>query len=219
MSCKSEPSSSASGQTGQPPTPAAERGTSAAPTAQPASAKAAPEHGSAPAAVGPRTLEKLPDGRVALGPFALKLPSDWSEVPSTSNMRAAQFRLPAPSGGEAEIIVYYFGESGAGSVDANINRWVSQFKQADGSAVARDAAKIEKTTLAGQEATLVSVSGRYVATPPGGGATVDKPNQSMLAAIVPSPSGPYYFRLLGDAAVVDAQAPRFREALASLTLR
>jgi hypothetical protein len=116
------------------------------------------------------------------------------------------------------MIVYHFGQSGAGGVDANIDRWVSQFQKPDGSKASRDGAKIEKKQLAGQEVTLVSLSGRYVATPPGGGTPVDKPDQTLYAAIVPSPRGPYYCRMLGSTSAVQAQAPTFQKALASLQL-
>lgn len=163
----------------------------------------------------PRPLEKLADGRVVLGPFTAVVPAGWLEKPSTSSMRAAQFQLPASTGGEAEVIVYYFGESGAGSEQDNINRWVSQFKQPDGKP-SSEVAKIEKEEVAGRPATLVSVSGRYVAPAMPGGEPSDKPDQSLLAAIVPSPRGPYYFRLIGHAAAVSASAPHFREMLGSL---
>ena len=47
---------------------------------------------------------------------------------------------------------------------------------------------------------------------------VDKPDQSLVAAIVPSPRGPYYFRLIGSKAAVAAQEAPYRQALASLKL-
>jgi hypothetical protein len=142
-------------------------------------------------------------------------PPSWTEKPSTSSMRAAEFQLPNVGAAEAEVIVYYFGESGAGSVQANIDRWLSQFEQPDGKP-SSDAAKVEKAQLAGQEATLISVSGRYVAPAMPGGKPVDKPDQSLLAAIVNSPNGPYYFRLIGGQAAVASHAAPFREMLASL---
>lgn len=174
-------------------------------------------HGTPPAAaqMAPRSLEKRADGRVGLGPFTMVVPAGWTEKPSTSSMRAAQFQLPAAEGGDAEVVVYYFGETGAGSVQANIDRWVSQFKQPDDKP-STSAAKIEKATFAGQEASVVSVSGRYVAPAMPGGPPVDKPDQSLVAAIVPSPKGPYYFRLVGSKAAVAAQEPEFRKALGSL---
>jgi len=192
--------------------------------ANPHAAGAAPQgasppnaHGTPPSAAqtAPRTLEKRADGRVALGPFSMVVPAGWTENPSTSSMRAAQFRLPAPEGGEAEVIVYYFGQTGAGSVQANIDRWVNQFKQPDDKPSA-SVAKIEKATFAGQESSVVSVSGRYVAPAMPGGPPTDKPDQSLVAAIVPSPQGPYYFRLVGSKAAVAAQEGPFREALGSL---
>lgn len=172
-----------------------------------------PPSGAAPPGA-PRTLDKLADGRVALGPFSMLVPADWTEKPSTSGMRAAQFQLPGAPG-DAEVIVYYFGEAGAGSVQANIDRWLSQFKQPDGKP-SSEVAKIEKAQYAGRDATLISVSGRYVAAAMPGGQAVDKPDQSLLAAIVESPKGPYYFRLIGSESAVTARAPQFREALSSL---
>ena len=41
----------------------------------------------------------------------------------------------------------------------------------------------------------------------------------IMPAIVPSPKGPYYFRLIGSKAAVAAQEPEFRKALASLKLQ
>jgi hypothetical protein len=169
-----------------------------------------------PTQTAPRILDKLTGGRVALGPFSLQVPADWTEKPSVSNMRAAQFELPGAPG-EVEVLVYYFGQNGAGSVQDNVDRWLSQFSQADGKP-SNEAAKVEQATLAGQEATLVSVSGRYVARAMPGGQSVDKPDQSLVAAIVPSPRGPYYFRLIGAQAAVAAQAEKFRGMLASLRL-
>ena len=168
---------------------------------------------------GPRTLEKLPDGRLALGPFTLAAPAGWTEKPITSSMRAADFVLSTDKGAEAELIVYYFGEGGAGGVQANLDRWLEQFQQPSGKP-SKDVAKIEKTTLAGQEATIVSVSGRYVAMAmPGATEAADKADQALLAAIVASPKGPYYFKLVGAKKTVDASAPKLRAMLASLKLR
>jgi hypothetical protein len=180
--------------------------------------KAASEHDSLqPRLIEPHSLTKLEGGRVGLGPFSLQVPGDWKEKPSVSSMRSAEFELPT-SNGQAEVVVYYFGDNGAGSVQDNIDRWVSQFTQPDGKP-SRDVAKIEQASFAGQQASLVSVSGHYAARAMPGGQATDKDNQALLAAIVPSPKGPYYFRLIGDRAAVDAQAPKFRELLGSLKLQ
>lgn len=193
--------------------PANPHGTGAAP----ASPGAPNAHGTPPSAAQtpPRSLEKRADGRASLGPFSMVVPAGWKENPSTSSMRAAQFQLPSADGGEAEVIVYYFGQTGAGSEQANIDRWVNQFKQPDGKP-SSSVAQIEKSTFAGQESTVVSVSGNYVAPAMPGGPPTDKPDHSLVAAIVPSPQGPYYFRLVGPKAAVAAQEKAFRDALGSL---
>jgi hypothetical protein len=186
--------------------------------ANPHGEPAGPPHASVPKATGPKTLDPLPDGRLALGPFALALPKDWTTKPVTSSMRAADLVLPAKPGAEAELIVYYFGAQGAGSIDDNLDRWFGQFDQPDGKK-SRDVAKIEKTKFAGQTATYVSVAGHFAAEAMPGTEAVDKQNQALLAAIVDSPSGPYYFKLVGAKTTVDAQAAAFRGMLDSLKLR
>jgi len=176
-------------------------------------------HVGVPQPTEPKTLDKLPDGRLALGPFSLAAPADWTVKPVTSNMRAADFALSAKPGAEAELIVYYFGPSGAGSIDSNLDRWLGQFQQPDGKP-SREVAKIEKTKFGGQDATYVSVTGRFVAQAmPGASEAVDKPDQALLAAIVASPSGPYYFKLVGAKSTIDASAAAFRAMLGSLKLR
>ncbi len=170
----------------------------------------------------PKLLEKLPDGRSVIGPFSLVVPKEWTVKPVTSSMRAADFivsDVSAKPGQEAELIVYYFGETGAGSIEDNLDRWLGQFQQASGKP-SKDVAKIEKSKIAGEDVTTVSVTGRYVAAAmPGSSDTVDKQDQSLLASIIGSPSGPYYFKLVGAKATVAANAARFRAMLASIQIK
>lgn len=191
---------------------------SAAPA--PAAAPAPNPHASIPQTTEPKSLETLADGRVGMGPFTFVAPKGWTAKPVTSNMRAGDFTLPAAKPGEdAELIIYYFGDHGAGSVDDNLDRWLGQFEQPDGKK-SRDVAKIEKTKFAGQDATYVSVGGHFQAQAMGGATqAIDTPNGALLAAIIDSPSGPYYFKLVGAKPTVDAQAAAFRAMLDSLKLR
>ena len=211
FACKSGPSTAESTATG-----ALAAAPSAASPDHSVSDQSASDHSVGPRIVYPHGLAPLAQGRSGLGPYSLQVPADWKAKPSVSNMRAAEFELPAANG-QAEVIVYYFGESGAGSVQANIDRWVSQFTQPDGKP-SSEVTKVEQATFAGQAASLVSLSGHYAARAMPGGEAVDKADQSLLAAIVPSPKGPYYFRLMGDRAAVAAQTGKFRELLSSLKL-
>ncbi len=196
----------------RPPAPAPADTTAASPAAP------APAHAMAVVHTEPRAPERQADGRVVLGAFTMAAPPAWVAKPVTSSMRVADFMLPGAAG-QAELVIYYFGAAGAGSIDANVERWLGQFTQPDGRTT-REVATIEHTRLSGQDATLVSVAGHYhAAAMPGGDAVVDKDDQALLAAIVASPSGPYFFKLVGPKATVDENAAAFRATLGSLQLR
>lgn len=56
----------------------------------------------------------------------LKIPENWKEEKTTSNMRAAQFALPD----DVQLVVFYFGGP-TGGIKANIERWIGQFEDKD----------------------------------------------------------------------------------------
>jgi hypothetical protein len=179
----------------------------------------APQPNTVPQATAPKMLEKGADGRSVLGPFTLAAPKEWIEKPITSSMRAAQYVWSEKAGEQAELVVYYFGEGGAGGVEANLERWLGQITQANGKP-SKDIAKIEKTKIAGQDATIVSVGGRLTTQQmPGGPPPVDMADAMLLAAIVNSPTGPYYFKATGSKKTVEANNARFRAMLASMKLK
>src|SRR6266404_2072893 len=94
------------------------------------------------------------------GDLRFKTPGGWlSETPSSS-MRVAQYRLPAAEGDSeaASLVVYYFGPGQGGSVEANLDRWISQILQADGSS-SKSKARTETMTVNGMKTTLLDVSG------------------------------------------------------------
>lgn len=137
----------------------------------------------------------------------LTLPRVWKSVEVKSKMRLAQFTVQEKQKGpaEAELVVYYFGKKEVGSVDANIDRWVGQFKDAK-----REEAKIEKLSDP-MEITVFDLSGTYVAeTRPGSGERVNQPDSRMLAAVICTPNGPHYLKLVGPAATVGDWEKEFR---------
>jgi hypothetical protein len=162
----------------------------------------------------PKSLDKLPDGRYALGPYGLTLPEGWALKPVTSSMRMADFTF-----GDGEMIVYYFGHDGAGSNDDNINRWLG-FVTPAGGKQARDVAKIDpKVKVNGLDATVMTIAGHY--SDPGmmGSPPVDIADGGMLCAIVPSSEGPLYFKGFGPEKTLEANAAKFRALLASMKPR
>jgi hypothetical protein len=127
-------------------------------------------------------------------------PAEWTEQASASPMRVTEFQLPRVAGDaeHVELVVFYFGGSG-GSVDANLQRWVNQMEQPDG----RSSFEVASTTgfdANGLAVTLLDVPGTYVAAVrPGAGTQLNKPDFRLLAAVVETPAGPYFFKLTGPA--------------------
>ena len=127
-----------------------------------------------------------------------RVPPGWMEEERTSSMRVTQYRLPKAPGDteDASLVLYYFGQGQGGSTTANIDRWISQMKQPDGSPV--KGAKDEQLAANGLKVTTVDLSGTYVAeTAPGSGTFHNKPDYRMRAAVVETPNGPYFVKLVG----------------------
>lgn len=127
-------------------------------------------------------------------------PDEWNELTPASSMRVTEFQLPRVAGDaeDVELAVFYFGGSG-GSVEANLQRWVSQMEQPDG----RSSFEVAATTgfdANGLAVTVLDVAGTYVAAVrPGSPTQLNKPGFRLLAAVVETPEGPYFFKLTGPA--------------------
>ncbi|MCZ6632606.1 MAG: hypothetical protein O7G87_04315 [bacterium] len=142
-----------------------------------------------------------------LGGLSVMVPQGWVIEKPASQMRKAQYRVSG-AGGDAELVVTYFGTRGAGPVGANIKRWQGQFGHVNG--------LVTEQTINGLKATILDVRGTYSNTMPMGGGSESKPNYRMLAAIVQSPSGPFYFKLTGPQATVGESTQLFDRYLKSL---
>lgn len=158
---------------------------------------------------GPAGHITTPDSHVSglvdlvdVGGLRFKAPESWEYEHPSSGMRRAEFGVRGDEG-TAGLVVYFFGNQGAGSAQANIDRWVGQFKNPDGSAVTTP--KPVTRTIAGLDVTQVEVAGTYVGGMGAGSPTEDgQPGQRMIATIVRTPQGPFYFKFLGaDKTVVE----------------
>jgi hypothetical protein len=136
------------------------------------------------------------------GSLLFTAPKSWQPRGAASSMRVAEFAVPRSSGDseDAEVIVYYFGGSG-GSVDANIERWVGQFRSASGGPVASP--QRMSVVNGNLKITAIDVAGTYVAeVRPGAPERFNKPNFRMRAAVIETPKGPYFVKLTGPAQTV-----------------
>jgi hypothetical protein len=127
------------------------------------------------------------------------VPAGWIEEERSSAMRVAQYNLPRAEGDteNGSVVLYYFGPGQGGSTAANIERWVGQMKQADGRS-SKSVAKEESFEVNGLKVATIDVGGTYVAeTMPGSGTFENKPAYRLMAAVVETPNGPYFLKLVG----------------------
>ncbi|MBZ5563201.1 MAG: hypothetical protein LAP13_12380 [Acidobacteriia bacterium] len=142
-------------------------------------------------------------------------PARWS-VGAARPMRVATYQIPPAAGDSepAECAVYFFGTGQGGGVEANLDRWATQFAQPDG----RPAVPQEKDrTINGITLHTIHVEGTYLAA--GGPMTTvtqTKPGYAMLGAIVEAPQGLVFFKFTGPAKTVSDGQAEFDAMLGSL---
>lgn len=148
------------------------------------------------------------------GTLTFTKPAAWTNRAAASSMRVADFVVPkAPGDSEdGEVIIYYFA-GGGGSVEANLQRWASQFQST------KDPVRTT-ATVNGLNLTSLDVSGTYVAEMrPGSSEHYNKPGFRMRATVVETPKGPYFIKLTGPAKTVDSAGAAFDEFLHSLAFK
>lgn len=147
------------------------------------------------------------------------VPEGWLTRAPSSSMRVAEFTLPRAEGDpeDADLVLYFFGGTG-GSVEANLERWLGQVTQPDGRA-SRDVARTTTFSTNGLRITLLDVAGTYVAeVAPGSSERHNKPGFRLQAAVIQTPDGPYFVKLVGPERTVQKQDASFTTFLKSMSV-
>jgi hypothetical protein len=139
------------------------------------------------------------------------VPEAWKSSKPTSAMRKAQISAPPAKGDSApaELVLFVF-EGGAGSVEANIDRWRRQFTDEDGDPAKVETAKVKAKNV---EVTRVEASGTYK-DPFAAGAA--KPGYRLFGAIVQTDRAGYFFKMVGPEATMKSLKPDFDAMLSSI---
>jgi len=144
-------------------------------------------------------------------------PANWRSE-AQRPMRLATYSIPHASADSenGECGVYYFGPGQGGSVQANLDRWIGQFFEADGKS-SKSAAKVENRSVHGLKITTVDVSGAYT----GMGGPMGQPGKPMpgyrlLGAIVEGSQGSVFFKFTGPAKTVAQNQSAFSRMLDSI---
>jgi hypothetical protein len=134
-------------------------------------------------------------------------PAGWTSKGATQ-MRAATYPV-----GDAECVIYFFGQGQGGSVEANMTRWSGQFTVNGKPA----AAKTGKKTIHGLNVSTMDVTGTYAGMS-GGAMTPDAPKADtrMLAAIVEGPGGNIFVKFTGPAKTIAANLAKYDALLNSI---
>ncbi len=150
-----------------------------------------------------------------------KAPAEWVVEKPSSSMRLAQYELPKAEGEseDASLVLYFFGENQGGSVQANLERWVSQFEQPDGSSSSAKA-KLETITVNRLKISTIDLAGTYVGeTAPGSGVRHNNPDYRLRAAVVETPKGAYYVKLVGPTKTVNRWEKEYNSYLQSFEFK
>jgi hypothetical protein len=131
-------------------------------------------------------------------------------------MRRAELRVAPVEGDKepAELVVTAFG-GGGGGVDANVQRWRGQFKDADG-----NPPQIEVRTVKGRniDVTRVETAGHYYPMQfPGRPKEPDRANYRLLGAIVQTPDVGYFLKMIGPDKTMKTAKGDFDQMIASIS--
>jgi hypothetical protein len=140
-------------------------------------------------------------------------PPEWKRAEKGGVMRKATYVVPRAAGDkeDGDLGVFYFGAGQGGGLEANVDRWVKQFK-----GTKLEDVKRADRSIGGLVAHTVEIaSGTYDAGPMGGGKG-PKEDYALLGAIVDAPSGSYFFKLVGPKATVAKARKSFLALLDSI---
>jgi hypothetical protein len=161
-----------------------------------------------------RSADQAAKTFVVGGAYQLTAPAAWISREPRTRIVEHEFAIPAAKGDEQDGRMTVMGAGGG--IEANIQRWYDQFTQPDGAST-KDRAKIEKRTIAGQEVTIVDLSGTYMDRPGPMAPGVERPNYRMLAAIVETKkNGSHFFKFYGPQKTVTDNSEAFSKMLDSL---
>jgi hypothetical protein len=148
------------------------------------------------AALGLVAADEPKTQTIDAGGLAFTAPASWKKAEKIDQMRQAQLAIAAVEGDgyPGELVVFAF-PGAAGGVDANVERWRSQFRGKDG-----EPPKAEVKTVPGQNVNVsrVEIAGDYEPPRfPGRPAQPARANARLLGAIVITEETGYFIRLIG----------------------
>ena len=133
-----------------------------------------------------------------------EVPSDWKEVPG-GQFLVAKFMLAGATNAQASVNVSMSSGDGGGML-ANVNRWRNQLGL--GPLTEADLAKeVQPLDLPGGKASLADVTGPDAK---------DGQRARLLAVVIPRSGNTWFYKLMGNAQVVQQQKDAFMKFVQSV---
>ncbi len=135
------------------------------------------------------------------------VPAGWVTEAPSSEMRKAQYALPAAEGDAegGQCAVFNFGPGQGGDIQSNVDRWAIQFTGPGGHLTPA----IAETMVAGRKVLKVTMEGTFNASTMTGGDAAAKPGTLLLGAIVEGPDSNWFFKCTGPSKTMQAHRKEF----------
>ena len=152
----------------------------------------------------PAPTVKVAGAKLEFENVSMTTPENWINEKPTSSMRVVQYFLKNDE--ETTIVGSYFGNKGM-MVDENIQRWEQQFSKVD---------KKDKQDMSGGKVVMVTMTGTFKKKASMMSEDFSEvPNYMMLAAIVQTNNGPYFFKMVGTKTLLTNEINNFKKFLGS----
>jgi len=154
---------------------------------------------------------------LAEGRLDFQAPKVWEQKKPRFNIVEAEFEAKSskPDTASARLTIMASG----GSIEQNLERWVGQFSQEDGSTT-EDHMKQTEEKINGMQVYLVDITGTYAdsAGPFAGNATQRKGYRMVGAIVETKLAGNYYFKMYGPQETIEEHQKRFLEMVKSVKM-
>jgi hypothetical protein len=147
--------------------------------------------------------------------MTFEAPASWKPSPPSGRMRRAQLKVEPIEGDSypAELVVFAF-SGGAGSLEANLDRWKKQFTDKDGNPVTLENKKVKGKNI---DVVRVETSGNYHPSQiPGMAPEPDRKDARMLIGFVATDNASYVLKMVGPDKTMSKISPEFDAALATI---
>ena len=161
-----------------------------------------------PLSADDKPADKAKTVEVKIRDITLTVPTTWEKQKPSNRLRLAQFGIPAAKGEENPIVLTVFSFGGS-SIQANVDRWISQFDSKG-----RKAKVTQGVSPAGKYV-FVDLTGSFNQSvgPPIRRKTRKITDGRMLAVIlVVEKKGVYFLKMAGENKTVSSAAVAFRNS-------